>query len=59
MNVREPLIGWYERRGYIRTGEMIPFPYGETRFGTPLREDLAFVLLAKPLHRLEKTSRHA
>lgn len=49
MNVRTSLIAWYERRGYIDTGETIPFPYEETRFGRPMRDDLAFVVLAKAL----------
>lgn len=46
---REDLIAWYERRGYARTGEMSPFPYGDERFGVPQRSDLAFELLVKPL----------
>lgn len=46
---REALIAWYERRGYARTGETRPFPYGDERFGIPRREDLHFVVLAKPL----------
>ncbi|MFI7100688.1 GNAT family N-acetyltransferase [Streptomyces sp. NPDC050161] len=46
---REELIAWYERRGYRRTGELSPFPYGDERFGIPLRADLAFELLVKPL----------
>ncbi len=49
VNVRDTLIAWYERRGYVRTGEISPFPYGEDRFGTPLRDDLAFVVLEKAL----------
>ena len=49
INVRETLIAWYERRGYQLTGETRPFPYGDTRFGVPLREDLAFVVLEKRL----------
>ncbi len=49
VNVREALIAWYERRGYGRTGEIEPYPYGDTRFGRPLRDDLAFVMLAKAL----------
>lgn len=47
LNVRDTLIAWYERRGYARTGEMEPYPYGDNRFGTPLREDLEFVVLEK------------
>lgn len=46
---REDLIAWYERRGYRRTGERRPFPYGDDRFGLPRRDDLGFVVLVKPL----------
>ena len=49
VNVRESLIAWYLRRGYTPTGETAPFPYGGDRFGTPLRDDLAFVVLEKSL----------
>ncbi|MEW2582826.1 GNAT family N-acetyltransferase [Streptomyces virginiae] len=49
VNVREELIAYYVRRGYRRTGELSPFPYGDERFGIPLRDDLAFELLVKPL----------
>ncbi|MEU9148350.1 GNAT family N-acetyltransferase [Streptomyces sp. NPDC048349] len=49
VNVREELIAYYERRGYRRTGELSPFPYGDERFGVPLRDDLAFELLVKSL----------
>lgn len=49
VNVRDTLIAWYIRRGYRLTGETEPFPYGDDRFGTPLRNDLAFVVLEKPL----------
>ena len=46
---RSELIAWYERRGYRRTGETRAFPYGDERFGIPRRDDLHFVVLAKPL----------
>ncbi len=46
---REELIAWYERRGYIRTGEHEAFPYGDPRFGAPRRDDLRFVVLEKGL----------
>ncbi|MEV4507425.1 N-acetyltransferase [Dactylosporangium sp. NPDC049525] len=46
---REDLIGWYVRRGFKRTGELAPFPYGDERFGRPLRDDLAFETLTKKL----------
>lgn len=49
INVREALIAWYLRRGYSRTGEVEPFPYGDHRFGRPLRDDLCFVVLEKPI----------
>lgn len=44
---RAELIAWYERRGYRATGETAPFPYGDARFGEPLRPDLHFVVLRK------------
>jgi hypothetical protein len=49
VHLRETLIGWYERRGYRRTGETEPFPYKDQRFGRPLRDDLHFVVLMKNL----------
>ena len=49
ISVREDLIAWYVRRGYRRTGEMSPFPYGDERFGLPTRDDLQFELLTKKL----------
>lgn len=49
VNVRDTLIAWYLRRGYGLTGETEPFPYGDDRFGKPLRDDLHFVVLQKSL----------
>lgn len=49
ISARAELIAWYERRGYARTGRRSPFPYGDERFGIPLRPDLDFELLVKPL----------
>jgi predicted N-acetyltransferase YhbS len=46
---RSELIAWYERRGYARTGETQPFPYGDARFGLPKRDDLHFIVLRKAL----------
>jgi hypothetical protein len=43
------LIAWYRRRGYLATGEMAPFPYGDARFGLPVRDDLAFIVMEKRL----------
>jgi ribosomal protein S18 acetylase RimI-like enzyme len=49
ISIRDALIAWYERRGYRRTGQYKPFPYGDARFGIPKRDDLRFELLVKPL----------
>jgi predicted N-acetyltransferase YhbS len=49
VNVRTTLIAWYERRGYALTLETRPFPYGDERFGRPLRDDLYFVVLEKDI----------
>ena len=49
LHVRDTLIAWYQRRGYTLTGETKPFPYDDNRFGTPLRDDLYFVVLEKHL----------
>jgi GNAT superfamily N-acetyltransferase len=46
---RADLIAWYVRRGYKQTGQMQPFPYGDLRFGEPLRDDLEFEVLVKEL----------
>lgn len=47
IDVREALIAFYLRRGYRRTGILKPFPYGDTRFGIPRRDDLRFEVLEK------------
>ena len=49
IDVRAELIAFYERRGYRRTGELKPFPYGDARFGQPKRDDLRLELLRKRL----------
>ncbi|CAD1794091.1 ribosomal protein S18 acetylase RimI-like enzyme [Xanthomonas arboricola] len=49
IDIRAELIAFYERRGYRRTGITKPFPYGDARFGVPLRQDLRFEVLEKPL----------
>jgi GNAT superfamily N-acetyltransferase len=49
VNVRDTLIAWYQRRGYRLTGETQAFPYGDDRFGRPLRDDLHFVVLEKDI----------
>ncbi|MCA0394352.1 MAG: GNAT family N-acetyltransferase [Proteobacteria bacterium] len=49
IDVRDTLIAFYQRRGYRRTGVFKPFPYGDARFGIPLRDDLRFEVLEKAL----------
>jgi len=49
IDIRDELIAFYERRGYHRTGIYKPFPYGDTRFGIPKRDDLRFEVLEKIL----------
>jgi ribosomal protein S18 acetylase RimI-like enzyme len=44
---RPELVAWYQRRGYRRTGDFQPFPYGDERFGVPRRKDLRFEVLLK------------
>ena len=46
---RETLIAWYRRLGYEPTGETLPFPYDDPRFGLPLRDDLHFIVMERPL----------
>ena len=46
---RETLIAWYRRLGYAPTGETLPFPYDDSRFGLPLRDDLHFIVMDRPL----------
>lgn len=40
INVRQTLIGWYERRGYALTGTRMPFPFTETSGETTRDFDL-------------------
>ncbi len=46
ISVRQELISWYERHGYIRTGQTKPFPTGDPSFGIP-RQPLEFTVLEK------------
>lgn len=46
---RTTLIAWYQRLGYAPTGETLPFPYDDPRFGLPLRDDLHFIVMERPL----------
>ena len=49
IQIRHSLIAWYERLGYQRTNEILPFPYGDPNFGIPKRDDLHFIVLEKDL----------
>jgi ribosomal protein S18 acetylase RimI-like enzyme len=42
------LVAWYERVGFVRTGESEPFP-GHPQFARPLRDGLRFAVLRKSL----------
>ncbi|KQW83789.1 GNAT family N-acetyltransferase [Brevundimonas sp. Root1279] len=46
---RDTLVSWYQRLGYADTGETLPFPYGNPRFGLPLRDDLYFIVMERAL----------
>ena len=46
---RTDLQDWYRRRGYVATGETLPFPYEDQRFGLPRRDDLVFDVFRRPL----------
>jgi ribosomal protein S18 acetylase RimI-like enzyme len=45
ISLRDQLIQWYERRGYVQTGEREPFPF-DTATGA-LRTDFDLVVLRK------------
>ena len=45
ISVRHELIAWYERHGYIKTGETKPFPT-DPAFGIP-KQPLEFVVMKK------------
>lgn len=49
LHVRDTLIAWYERRGYRATGDAEPYPNDDPRFGTPLLDDLQFLIMEKEL----------
>ena len=49
IHLRSEVIAWYERRGFRRTGATHRFPYGDDRYGRPLRDDLTLVEFEKSL----------
>jgi ribosomal protein S18 acetylase RimI-like enzyme len=46
ISIRAELIAWYERHGYVRTGETKPFPMNDPNFGIP-KQPLEFIVLEK------------
>lgn len=48
ITLRHELIAFYQRRGYLRTGELLPFPTSH-RFGIPRVTGLQLEVLEKPL----------
>jgi ribosomal protein S18 acetylase RimI-like enzyme len=51
ISIRKSLIDWYSRRGYVATGEILPFPYDDPSVGRPLCADLALSVFEKQLPR--------
>jgi len=47
ISLRVELIAWYERRGFVRTGRHLPFPFHEA--SGALRPDFDLVEMQKPL----------
>ncbi|WP_395077059.1 GNAT family N-acetyltransferase [Flavobacterium sp.] len=46
ISVREELIAWYKRHGYLDTGIKEPFPMDNPEFGLP-KQTLEFIVLEK------------
>lgn len=46
ISVRKELIEYYERRGYVNTGETKPFPMDDPKFGLP-KQYLEFIVMEK------------
>lgn len=49
ISVRSELIAWYERHGYVRTGETKPFPMHDPNCGEP-KQFLEFIVLEKEIN---------
>ena len=48
ISARKELIEYYERRGYLNTGETKPFPMDDPKFGLP-KQFLEFIVMQKIL----------
>ncbi len=49
VHLRAELMAWYERRGFVRTGRVLPFPMDDPRFGRPRVAHLELVEFTKRL----------
>lgn len=49
LHVRDTLMQWYERLGYLRTKKTSPFPYGDLRTGNPYQPGYHFIIFEKNL----------
>lgn len=49
ISLRIEMIDLYSRRGFVPTGEVHRFPYDEPRYGSPRRDDLELLVMAKDL----------
>lgn len=49
ISLRSEMIDLYTRRGFVPTGDMHRFPYGDERYGRPKRDDLELLVMAKDL----------
>jgi ribosomal protein S18 acetylase RimI-like enzyme len=48
ITIRQELIDWYKRHGYVDTGKRKPFQFNDPRFGQP-KQKLEFLVLEKQL----------
>ena len=49
LSVRKELLDWYNRKGYRYTDERIPYSALNDKVGTPMVDDLEFIVLEKDL----------
>lgn len=49
ISLRTEMIDLYARRGFVPTGDLHRFPYGDERYGRPRRDDLELLVMAKTL----------
>ena len=49
IDLRTELLEFYQRRGYVDSGERKPFPFDDPKFGTAKRRDFEFYLLHKSM----------